>query len=118
MKTIKIKVWDYEYKKMTYPNNGYAPSNYFSLGEDLQKSRLAYKHELILFTGQVDKNGKDIYFDDLVKAPSGKIFKVIWDDEGLSIRLQTNDLFYYNFNVPLFEVVGNIYQDEELFINQ
>ena len=112
MNQLKIRIWDgkeMHYNIEWFSNDAFCTSIY----DDSWISG-----EMSLFTGNVDKKGTDIYFGDLVKAPSGKIFKVIWDDEGLSIRIQSKDLFYYNFNVPLFEVIGNIYQDKKLFINQ
>jgi hypothetical protein len=66
------------------------------------------------FTGLHDKNGKEIYFDDFVKAPSGNIFQVIWYDEEMRIALKHKDTIY-NFDVGLYEVISNIYENPELF---
>jgi uncharacterized phage protein (TIGR01671 family) len=58
------------------------------------------------FTGLHDKNGVEIYFKDLVKAPSGNVFEVVWHDEEMKIALKSKDT-YYNFNVPLYEIIKN-----------
>ena len=68
---------------------------------------------LMQFTGLKDKNGKEIYFDDLVKAPSGGIFQVIWHEEEMRIALKQDNVIY-NFNVPLYEVIGNIWENKNL----
>jgi hypothetical protein len=65
------------------------------------------------YTGLKDKNGVEIYFDDFVKAPSGNIFQVVWNDEEMRICLKDKD-YYYNFNVPLYEIIGNIHENSEL----
>jgi len=65
------------------------------------------------FTGLKDNKNNDIYFGDLVKAPSGLIFEVIYYEEELRIALR-HDNCIYGFNVPLYEVVGNIHENPEL----
>jgi hypothetical protein len=70
-------------------------------------------YPIMQFTGLHDKNGKEIYFDDFVKAPSDNIFQVIWYDEEMRIALKHKDTIY-NFNVGLYEVIGNIYENPEL----
>lgn len=65
------------------------------------------------YIGSKDKNGTKVFFGDLVKAPSGNIFEVIWYDEEMRIALKRLDVIY-NFNVALFEVIGNIHDNPEL----
>jgi hypothetical protein len=65
------------------------------------------------FTGVRDKDGKDIYFGDLVRAPSGNIFEVIWYEDEMRIALKYKDTIY-NFNAGLYELVGNIHENPEL----
>lgn len=73
----------------------------------------AYKRE---FTWLLDKNGREIYFDDLVQAPSWNIFQVIWYEDEVRIALKYKDTIY-NFNVPLYEVIWNIYDNPDLLSN-
>lgn len=65
------------------------------------------------FAGTKDSKGTDIYLDDLVKAPSGHIFNVIWHEKELRVALLHKDLIY-NLNAGLHEVVGNIHQHAHL----
>lgn len=65
------------------------------------------------YTGLKDKNGTEIYFDDLVKAPSGLILRVIWYEDEIRIALESKDTIY-NFNVGLYEVIGNVHLNPEM----
>lgn len=64
-------------------------------------------------TGLKDRNGKEIYFKDIVKDPSGNYFVVEWDDQEMRIVLKRQDTLY-GFNVPSYEVVGNVFENPEL----
>jgi len=68
------------------------------------------------YTGYKYMNSEEIYFGDLVKAPSGLVFDVVWDDGNMSISLKRGDAFF-NFNIPLYEKVGTIHTNPELLNN-
>lgn len=80
------------------------------------------QYDLMQYTGLKDKNGKEIYEGDIVKAKSyGQeiIFKIEWigmtgcgchNGYGYSIPDENNDPYEW-------EVVGNIYENPELINN-
>jgi len=74
--------------------------------------------ELMQYTGLKDKNGKEIYEGDIVKFLNG-IFEVIWCNEKASFILKNKEYkeflnFIYKNNNGM-EIVGNIYQNLELY---
>jgi hypothetical protein len=84
--------------------------NPFNQSDELMKNNYEWNNKIMQFTWLLDKNWKEIYFDDLVKAPSWEIFLVIWYEEEMRIALKQKDTIY-NFNVPLYEVVGNLHSN-------
>jgi uncharacterized phage protein (TIGR01671 family) len=78
------------------------------------------------FTGQQDKNDKDIYESDLCRI-DGKIYEVYWNEDRWGLqdaypkpgsRLKFNydngsDYAPYEINWDTCEVIGNIYESEK-----
>lgn len=106
MRTIKFRVWDEKLKEM---------SDGEPLGSDLfwDTNRV-----FMQFTGLKDKNGKEIYEEDIVeylglKLPIGFMrghFIVYKDFVG------HEDLWKAIDRDPNLEVIGNIYENPELLI--
>lgn len=66
------------------------------------------------FTGLHDKNGKDIYFDDIVRNKYGDIGSVIWfSDWTLRVDWGGGDIHFIDPEWGL-EVIGNIHDNPEL----
>lgn len=67
---------------------------------------------LMQFTGLKDKNGKEIYEGDILKALNGIIKEVVFDKGTFCVKTK-NDMNYIA-QVNNFEVIGNIYETPEL----
>ncbi|ECO7023668.1 TPA: YopX family protein [Campylobacter jejuni] len=77
--------------------------------------------EIELWTGYCDKNGKNIYENDIVKVEdngNASIFKVGFSNNmGFSVSLQTEAILSYQLKILAskgFEIIGNIHENAEL----
>lgn len=81
----------------------------------------ANKYELMQFTGLKDKNGKEVYEDDIIEFENQGKYVIIYREDSAMfyVRPTTNGeqipiwLEYSNQNCP-YEVIGNIYENPEL----
>ena len=83
---------------------------------------------LMQYTGLKDKNGKEMYFDDIVRLKdSDDVWQVVKDDFGVPLFVANNHInnkkayrsvdfedFFMNFGRHDFEIIGNIYESPEL----
>lgn len=126
---IKFRAWDKETNRM---------SDVFEL-IDLVSQAMNYTVgyfetlKLIQCTGLLDKNGKEIYEGDLLRDGDSEpcLHKIIWWGDQAKYELETwegNDiwssgLFSYlddlveDGKLTDFEIVGNIYENRQLFEN-
>jgi len=124
MREIKFRAWDSE--KIIYgvdiSNNG-----------TVIQSGYEYPSWVIMqFTGLTDKNGKEVYSDDLMKDDEGRIFRIYHVNGGFVIKAYywfrgtkdlsiSDELIFESLTNPQnkswvcqCQVVGNIYENPEL----
>jgi uncharacterized phage protein (TIGR01671 family) len=76
--------------------------------------------ELMQYTGLLDKNGREIYEEDILKEDCGTIWLVEWYKTGLVIkckRPKTDEIFFTlseSADIGILEIIGSIYQNPEL----
>jgi uncharacterized phage protein (TIGR01671 family) len=127
MRQIKFRAWD-KGKKKFLPDDCFSIINrtgFNAFGvmisdfEDYLVGEFLYdeSQELTQFTGLIDKNGKEIYEGDIVSKIGAY---VIWSDtiacwcfNFKDSETQDTPLFFEN-NLELCEVIGNIYENPEL----
>ena len=131
MREIKFRAWDKLHKKMLTKIDvmhfdssesgveqvyGYNPSKEATSDADwVALSRLV----VMQYTGLKDKNGKEIYEEDILKSKWKEIAVVRWDEEDLVYHPISN-IIRGNRNWDdreNFEVIGNIYFNPELLAN-
>lgn len=131
MQKPKFRVWD-TVEKQWYPEDNIAIDNLgntfvFGLNTDEVdiEGREIYAVSLVddadkqvteLSLRVTDKNGKEIYFGDIVKNKWGEVVVVEWDDERLSCFPCTAEI-RGNSNWDdreEFEVIGNIHENPDL----
>ncbi len=125
---LKCKVWSVEQKKMYSWSDCIKIGPNFIYGMFLDHRMLGKGIWLVRqCTGLKDKNGKQVYFDDLVRLPDGVIGKVaqIRDidniDYGRVVILPVANILnkvYQRVYVPTMikysEIIGNVYENPEL----
>jgi uncharacterized phage protein (TIGR01671 family) len=114
---IKFRAWLTDYSQMETGLFGLRSDGLCSINSPLM---------LMQYTGLKDKNGKEIYEDDIVLAKNKKDnyplkYIVVYNIKKSSFKLRWeghNDEFYdidmdRDFD-DIFEVIGNIYENPEL----
>jgi|SRR3990167_7580597 len=67
--------------------------------------------EIMQYVGLKDKNGREIYQDDLMRDLDNEICVVSWDKSGC---WKFGLVWANNINSNEYEVIGNIYENPEL----
>lgn len=124
MRDIKFRAWDGRIKKMVELTLlGLQYKFYDDLtvyGVDTSDGNVAKakKHKIPVMQciGLKDKNGKEIYENDLIEYGE-HLYQVAWDEETASFLLQgvfIAELESFPIDSEDLEIVGNIYQNPEL----
>ena len=118
MREIKFRAWDKLFKEMfdvpMLSNKAVfhaIPPKFMPEGVPLAQV------ELMQYTGLLDKNGKEIYEGDIVKAGEN-IVLIIWNKGFASFALAKTgwmyDHFFGEIDNERCEVIGNIHENPEL----
>lgn len=120
MREFKFRAWDKDNKEMVYQNadspsfGTFKGEKYCTLEEVFFYEKESF--DIMQYTGMKDKNGKEIYEGDIVKAKSsdGREFvgHVMFGDGSFFIKNDTSSNYrWIDYEV---EVIGNIHENPEL----
>ena len=125
----KFRAYHKEMKKMYYFNimwgNHSKGNGYIGMVEiGKEKSENGYRDNVVLIdpyecelmqsTGLHDKNGKEIYKDDIVKHKNGDIFKIIWNQLSFKMDGEKEIRNMFDRSGEFITIIGNIYENPEL----
>lgn len=121
---IKFRAWDKKNKLMTSPFSTYIAPNGAD-GQMIMDTPNSDDFVLLQFTGLLDKNGKEIYEDDLLRylTTNGKpshIRQVIWNItkgrwQFKKLRVIAEESHYVREDkAARHEIIGNVYENSEL----
>jgi hypothetical protein len=104
---IKFRAWD-DFNKEMIP--------YLSIDNQGWIFSSATNSPFVMqFTGLLDKNGKEIYEGDVLKAAkTGKFYPVEWDGRDAHFHAQEGQFILMSYNWQYAEVIGNIYENPGL----
>ena len=119
MRELKFRAWYKSKKKMIY-NIQNEFEERIELGMDCFSDYLKNNDFIVnQFTGRTDKEGEEIYEDDILLIIGQGYFRVTWDRDNCKFYLLP--LEDYLDEMPLdrsweidYEVEGNIYEDKDL----
>ena len=108
---IRFRAWNSE--NMFYSHNNSENEAVIQLSWFFDRIRDG--EPLMQFTGLKDKNGVDIYIDDLYKDEDEDVFKVMQIECGrFALKMLSNDYIDEFIDWSEVEVIGNIHENSEL----
>jgi hypothetical protein len=100
MRPIKFRAWDNHDKVMNFWNVLSFPTHL--------EGKISFS-QIMQFTGLLDKNGKEIYFEDFVEDEVGQIWVVKWNKTEISLlNISTGDIMSMRNNLL---IKSNIYEN-------
>lgn len=123
---IKFRAWDKLAKQFTYPDQGYQGHYVLTLNgqfQNLQNGSGGDEYVVQQWTGEYDKNKKEIYEGDIIRSYSAEFInenyegEVVFVDATFDVKI--DDKTYAGlWSGDDIEVIGNIFENRELLKNE
>ena len=128
MRKIAFRAWDKEKKKWLHSNDFWVKGDGRTFGYKYATGRstiILENVDLMQFTGLKDKNGKEIYEGDIITTTHKRAdtFEIIYENKYARFAIDnhygdTYDMAQSEFVGNRFEVIGNIWENEELLSSE
>lgn len=111
-----IKKMEKQHTKTWIVSSAFGNGGWFNI---LQRN-FVLENTIGQYTGLKDKNGKEIYADDIVKDTSGYLYQVVWLNKKARFAYICKLGSETNMNQKKdiedgIEIVGNVHENKELF---
>ena len=119
MREIKFRAWDKENEKMMKVSSLHLENKEISVKEN-GTFRLFRMQDLMQFTGVKDKNGKEIYENDLISCNKYKNIVVFFENGCFKVKYSKNDTTNVTCTLDTFlekykcKISGNVYENKNL----
>lgn len=123
MREIKFRAWDKENEKMMKVSSLHLENKEISVKEN-GTFRLFRMQDLMQYTGLNDKNGKEIYENDLISCNKHKNIVVFFEGGCFKVKYLRNSTTTITCTLNSFlekykcKISGNIYEHPELLEEQ
>lgn len=116
MRKIKFKIWDMDRKVMLSSQYViFYDGDFYENFRDFEDGILIENIAVMQSTGLKDKNGVEIYEGDIVRYFRNELAVIVYRDGGVGIRsLSWGDCEPLQRRLGEIEVIGNIYENQEL----
>ncbi len=124
-RTLRFRAWDKLAKQFTYPDKGYQGHYVLTLNgqfQNLQNGSGGDEYVVQQWTGEYDKNKKEIYEGDIIRSYSKKFINDHYEAEivfmDAAFHSKINEKEYAGiWSGDNIEVIGNTFEHPELLKN-
>jgi uncharacterized phage protein (TIGR01671 family) len=126
MRTLKFRVWDKLAKQFIYPDKGYQGHYVLDLNgrfQNLQNGSGGDEYVVQQFTGEYDKNKKEIYEGDIIRSSSEEFInenyvgEVVFVDATFDVKIDEKT-YAGLWSGDDIEVIGNIFETPKSLNNE